>query len=95
VLLFETDDLALSLNLEQETTGEYTLSGQILSSGPIGFEGGYARLTAQRADVAPAQMELEAHGAFLFPNVRPGVYQMVVNLPEHRVVVPSLSLEPE
>jgi anti-sigma factor RsiW len=95
VLLFEADDVALSLNLEQETTGRYTLFGQILSSGPAGTAGGHVEARFQGEDAPPARAAIDANGGFALPDLRSGVYQLVAELPDRRVVVPTLTLRSE
>jgi hypothetical protein len=95
VLLFEADGVALSLNLEQETTGRYTLFGQILSSDPIGFTEGQIRLRAQEGDMEPIQADIDTNGGFALPELRPGIYQLSVDLPDRRIVVPTLALKSE
>jgi len=100
VLLFDAEGFALSVNLEQEDTGAYTLFGQVLSpvspAPPVyGGAVGYARLTAREEGMAPVQTPLDANGGFALPDLRPGVYQLVVRLPEQRIVVPTLALKTE
>jgi anti-sigma factor RsiW len=95
VLLFDAEGTALSVNLEQEDSGAYNLLGQILSPEPAAPLTGYARLTAREEGVVPVEVPLGANGVFTLPNVRPGVYQLVVRLPEQRIVVPILALRSE
>ena len=95
VLLFDAEDVALSVNLEQEETGTYTLFGQVLSSEPIAFAESYARLTAHEEGIEPVQVSLDANGVFTLPDLRTGVYQLVVCLPNRRIAVPVLTLEAE
>jgi anti-sigma factor RsiW len=95
VLLFDAGGVGLSVNLEQEHTGAYTIFGQVLSPEPVALAGGYARLTAQEESVDPVQTPLDANGGFTLPNLRPGVYQLVVCLPDRRIVVPTLALNVE
>ena len=95
VLLFDAEGVALSVNLEQEHTGAYTIFGQVLSPEPVALAGGYARLTAQEESVNPVQTPLDANGGFTLPDLGPGVYQLVVCLPDRRVVVPTLALKAE
>jgi hypothetical protein len=95
VLLFDAEGVGLSVNLEQEHTGAYTIFGQVLSPEPVALAGGYARLTAQEESVDPVQTPLDANGGFTLPNLRPGVYQLVVCLPDRRIVVPALALKAE
>ena len=65
VLLFEAEDVALSLNMEQETTGRYTLFGQVLSAEPTSYAGGDVRLIAQDQDIEPIQSTVDASGVAL------------------------------
>jgi hypothetical protein len=95
VLLFEADDVALSLNLEQETTGRYTLFGQILSPEPADTVGGQVEVSFQGEDRAPVRTAVDANGGFALPDLCPGVYQLVADLPDRRVVVPTLTLRSE
>jgi anti-sigma factor RsiW len=95
VLLFEAGDVALSVNLEQEDTGAYTLFGQVLSPEPILPGGSYARLTAREDGMMSVQTLLDANGGFALPVLHPGVYQLVVHLPEQRIVAPTLALKAE
>jgi anti-sigma factor RsiW len=92
VLLFDADGLALSVNLEQEETGTFTLFGQILSAEESVSPESYARLTAQRAQFAPVRVSLDEHGGFALPNIPAGVYQLVVDVVTQRIVVPDLTL---
>jgi len=95
VLLFEAEGVTLSLNLEQEDTGAYTIFGQVLSAEPMTFSSGYARLTAREGDIPPAQEMLDANGGFALSNLHPGIYQLVVCLPDRRIIVPTLALKAE
>jgi len=95
VLLFDAEGVALSVNLEQECTGAYTLFGQVLSSERVTLAGGYARLTAREGGVDPIQTPLDANGGFALPNLRPGIYQLIVCAPDRRIVVPTLALKAE
>ena len=95
LLLFDAEDVAVSVNLELEETGAHTLLGQVLSSEPVARADSYARLTAQEEGVEPVQTPLDANGGFTFPDLRPGIYQLVVCLPDRRIVVPALMLEAE
>jgi len=95
VLLFDAEGVALSVNLEQEGAGTYTLFGQILSPERIAVSGGYARLTAREEGIDPIQAQLDANGGFALPHLRPGIYQLLVSLPERRIVVPALALKAE
>ncbi len=95
VLLFEAGDMALSVNLEQEENGAYTLFGQVLSPQPIAATDGYARLTAREEKIAPVEAELDANGGFALCSLCPGTYQLVVSLLEQRIVVPTLTLGTE
>lgn len=95
VLFFEAKDVALTVNLEQENAGAYTLFGQILSPEPIVFAGGYARLTDYEGNIAPVQAVLDANGGFTLPDLRSGIYQLVVSLPDQRIVIPTLALKVE
>jgi len=92
VLLFDAQGLALSLNLEHEETGAYTLFGQLLSAGRSISPESYARLTSQVGQMVPIRVSLDAHGGFALPNIFAGVYQLAVDLVERRVIVPDLVL---
>ena len=94
VLLFDAEGIALSVNLEQEVTGTYTLFGQVLSPAPIAA-GSYARLTVREKETAavPVRAALDTNGAFALPDLQPAVYQLVIHLPEQRIVVPTLALK--
>jgi hypothetical protein len=95
VLLFDAEGVAVSVNLEQEDTGLYTLFGQVLSPEPVALTGGYARLTAREEGVDPVQASLDANGGFTLSDLHPGIYQLVVCLPDRRIVVPTLALRAE
>lgn len=95
VLLFEAEGVTLSVNLEQEDTGAYTIFGQVLSAEPMTFSSGYARLTAREGDIPPVQEMLDANGGFALSNLHPGIYQLVVCLPDRRIIVPTLALRAE
>jgi anti-sigma factor RsiW len=95
MLLFDAEGVMVSVNLEQEHTGAYTLFGQVLLPEPAVVAGGHARLTAREGGMAPAQAVLDANGGFALPDLRPGVYQLVVCLPDRRIVVPTLALKAE
>lgn len=107
-LLFEADEVAVSVSLERDKMGAYALSGQILLS-PAGILPqdvvrltGYTGADAPRlADTGhPADLDypavetgIDANGVFTFSNLRSGVYQLVLSLADRRVVIPSLVLE--
>ena len=101
VLLFDAGDVALSVNLEQEDTGAYTLFGQVLSPPMTTYPGGYVRLTVYegveetKETTASAQASLDVNGSFELPSLHPGVYQLVVSLSDRRIVVPTLALRME
>jgi len=95
VLLFDAEGITLSVNLEQDDAGTYTLFGQALSPEPVLPLGGYARLTAREQGAVPVQASLDANGGFALTNLRPGTYQLVVCLPDRRIVVPTLALKAE
>lgn len=93
VLLFEVGELVLSLNLEQDEVGAYTLFGQLLSSTPIQVSENYARLRASySASPTVEKAPLDANGSFVLPNLSPGIYQLVVDIPGLHIVVPDLTL---
>jgi hypothetical protein len=95
VLLFEAENIALSLNIEQETTGGYTLFGQILSPEMTDYVGADVRLTARERDIRPFQTRVDAGSGFSFTELHPGVYHLSVQLPDQRIVVPTLALKSE
>jgi predicted anti-sigma-YlaC factor YlaD len=95
MLLFDAEGVMVSVNLEQEHTGAYTLFGQVLLPEPAVVAGGHVRLTAREEGMAPAQAVLDANGGFTLPDLCPGVYQLVVCLPDRRIVVPTLALKAE
>jgi len=95
VLLFDAGSVALSLNLEQDDKGSYILLGQVLSSEPMCFTDSYARLTAWEKNIVPVQAKLDVNGGFALSDLRPGIYQVVVVLPEQRIVTPVLKLKAE
>lgn len=91
VLFFEADPVAISVNVEQEETGGYTLFGQVLTETPAPVVGGGVRLTQPGS--TPHRADVDVHGSFIIPGLMPGVYQLIVTLPEQRVVIPLLTLE--
>jgi hypothetical protein len=93
VLLFEANDVALSINLEQDELGTYTLFGQVLMPEFQPLSGGYARLTS--ADAEPRQTSIDANSGFALSGLKPGIYQLVVQLPtlHQRIVAPRLALK--
>jgi len=91
ILLFEADPIAVSVNVEQELTGGYTLFGQVLTEDPEIITSSWVRLTAPGATAR--QAALDAHGTFAVEGLAAGVYQIVVVLPQQRVVIPLLTLE--
>ncbi len=93
VLLFEVDDAALSINLEQEDNGAYTLFGQLLLSDPTLSVEGYARIRAYHADFPPVRSILDVNGGFALSDLLPGIYQLVVDAPDLHIVVPNLTLK--
>jgi hypothetical protein len=88
----DTGGMALSVNLEREETGNYTLFGQLLSTDQPIPSGSYARLTRQGGQTEPVQATLDMHGGFALADVPAGVYQLVVDLGVQRIIVPNLSL---
>lgn len=95
VLLFEAEDVAVSLNMEQEATGRYTLFGQVLSEEPTRYAGGDVRLIAQEQRIEPIQTNIDASGGFSLVGLHPGIYHLSVQLSHQRVVVPTLALKSE
>jgi hypothetical protein len=95
VLLFDAEGIALSVNLEQEDTGAYTLYGQVLSEATVPAAGGYARLTGHTEDAAAIQSPLDANRSFALSDLRPGLYQLLIHLPDQTIIVPTLSLKEE
>jgi hypothetical protein len=93
VLLFEVDDAALSINLEQEDSGAYTLFGQLLLSNPTLSVEGCARVRPYHADRAPVRSILDVNGGFALPDLLPGTYQLVVDAPDFHIIVPNLTLK--
>ena len=91
VLFFEADPVAISVNVEQEETGGYTLFGQVLMETVEPLTDSWVRLTLP--DTAPRHADIDTHGSFAIPGLTPGVYQMIVTLPQQRVVIPMLTLE--
>ncbi len=91
VLLFEADTVAVSVNVEQELTGGYTLFGQVLTEAPEIITSSWVRLTAPGA--IARQTALDTHGTFAVEGLAAGVYQMVVVMPQQRIVIPLLTLE--
>jgi anti-sigma factor RsiW len=95
MLLFDAEDVMVSVNLEREATGTYAILGQVLSPEPVIPAGGYARLTARAEGVDPVQVQLDVNGGFSLANLRPGMYQLLVCLQDRRIVVPTLELKAE
>lgn len=92
VLLFEAGNVAISVNLEQEDTGAYSLFGQVLSTTTGNFSGAYARLKIQTGESQPIRSVLDSNGGFVLTGLRSGIYQLVVSLPGKRIIVPFLEL---
>ena len=95
VLLFDAEGVALSVNLEQERTGGYTMFGQVLSPESVLSPGGYARLTSAEKVMPPVQATLDENGGFALTGLQPGTFQLVISLPDRRILVPSLTLKAE
>jgi hypothetical protein len=95
VLLFEAGPIPLSLNLEQEETGNYTLFGQVLSPERPVASDSYARVTGQDSETLPAEAPLDENGGFAIPDLPPGTYTLMVDLSTQRIVVPVLALRAE
>lgn len=100
-LLFEAGDLALSVDLQVESSGTYILFGQILSSSTSFSSEDRVRLTSYtkteetRASPHVVQAEIDANGSFVVHDLRPGMYQLAVSVANGRIVVPGLELKAE
>jgi hypothetical protein len=91
VLLFEAGTRAVSVNVEQESTGDYALFGQVLTETLEELGAGQVRLTQPGGWVQ--QSPLNAQGGFVLHHLDPGTYQLVVVLPQERIVIPVLTLQ--
>lgn len=94
IMLFEADNLAISLNLERTTPEIWGLTGQVLSPDTAAFSASYARLTRAAGNVEAIKVTLDPHGGFVISRLSAGDYQLVISLPDRRIVVPSLELKP-
>lgn len=94
VLLFEADELALTVSVEREERGRLTLTGQVLPSGPfpIDFTDGTVRLSRFETEPVMVTAALDQNGSFALTDVLPADYQLAVNLHDCEVVIPSLIL---
>ena len=94
VYLFEADELAVTVSVERAEHGRLTLTGQVLPSAgsPLDFTDGTVSLS--RFETAPVMVTaaLDPNGNFALTDVLPGDYQLVVNLHDGEVVIPSLNL---
>jgi hypothetical protein len=94
VLLFEADELALTINVEREERGRLTLTGQVLSSArsPIDFTDGTVRLSRFETEPVIVTAALDQNGGFALTDLPPEDYQLAVNLHDYEVVIPRLVL---
>lgn len=95
VLLFDAEGINLTLSLEQEETGGYTIFGQVLLSEKAVLSQGYVRLSAYREDMDHIQSPLDTNGGFALTNLNPGIYHLTICLPQQRIVVPMLAIKTE
>lgn len=94
VLLFEADELAVTISVEREEGGRLTLTGQVLSPvrSPIDFTDGTVRLSRSETEPAFVTTALDQNGSFALTDLLPDGYQLAINLRDYEVVVPSLIL---
>lgn len=92
-VLYRADDLDLDLSIRPSTEpGSVLLRGQALraSTSPGGLADGEVRLLRETETFASAS--LDETGQFLLDPVPPGLYRLVLALPEEEVVVEGLDL---
>lgn len=93
VLLYNAEGVELSVNFEQEPTGGYTLFGQVLAPESAISPDSYVRLTSAEKGTPPVRATLDENGGFALAGLQPGDLQLVVSLPDRRILVPSLVLK--
>ncbi|GEM_PF-1402405 len=89
-LLFDAGEAAISLLLQEESTGALRLVGQLLTPLPIGA--GLSKLSAAHATDVVIQAPINDTGNFVIEPLQPDFYQLVLMLPDQAIVVPNLQL---
>ncbi len=93
VLLFDLDDsLTLSLNIEANPTGTYSLFGQVLSPTVIVFDRAPVRIRSSLGQVF--QNNLDTLGTFVLADLSIGQYQLSITLADRHFVVPDVIIQP-
>jgi hypothetical protein len=95
VLLFESDECAVSINVEEEETGAFTLFGQVLTQAPTLKASGLARIISasdQSGNRFVNRASIDDTGSFMIPMLQKGTYQLVVDLDVSKIVIPGLRL---
>jgi len=89
-LLFDAGEAAISLLLQEGSTGALRLVGQLLTPLPIGA--GVSKLRAAHTTDVLLQAPINDTGNFVLEPVQPDFYQLVLMLPEQAIIVPNLQL---
>lgn len=89
-LLFEADKTDVSLLIQQQANGAYRIDGQLFAAAPL--TGVHYTLTSAAPAALPRSGDVTATGAFSQADLPAGVYQLMVKLPDHAVVIPNLAL---
>ncbi len=94
VLLFEADELALTVSVEREERGRFTLTGQVLSSAqfPIDFTNSTVHVSRFENEPVLVTVALDQNGSFALTDLLPEDYQLAINLRDYKVVIPRLNL---
>lgn len=89
-LLFEADNIDVSLLIQQGANGAYRVDGQLFA--PTTLTDTTYTLTSAAPDALPLTGAVTPTGIFTQTDLSAGVYQLIVKLPDHAIVVPNLTL---
>ncbi len=91
LLLFEVEDITLSLNLKPQPEG-YLLQGRVV--GAATSSEGELYLAPQAGYQSPAWATLQSGGKFKLSPVSAGKYQLILFIQERTIIIPELTIGP-
>jgi hypothetical protein len=93
VLLFDVEEAAITLQIEQASPQYLTVAGQILIAESAAVSHGAVQITRVGGPLESRSTELDRTGGFVLTNIPPGIYQIIFQLIDRRLIIPNLTVE--
>ncbi len=90
-LLYEVEDVAISLEFEKKYKEMLSITGQILGVN-TDTSGGTIRFFRKHAEDFSITQPLQANGTFVIENCPYDAYQIIISLPNQTIMIPQITL---